>query len=65
MKVGDVVKYRCSGQIGLVIEKNRRVLSDGNPNGDFMVYYRYKVLFDSETIMIQNPGDVEIINESR
>jgi len=65
MKIGDVVKERCSGQVGLVIEKYRRTEADGNPNGDFTISYRYKVLFGTETVMIRNTRSVEVINESR
>lgn len=65
MKVGDVIKERCSGQVGLVIEKYRRVEQDGNPNGDFTVSYKYKVLFGTETVFVRNARSVEVINESR
>lgn len=65
LKVGDAVKERCSGRVGLVIEKYRRAEPDGNPNGDFTISYRYKVLFDTETVFVRNARSVEIINESR
>lgn len=65
MKVGDVVKERCSGQIGLVVEKYRRAETDGNPNGDFTFSYRYKVLFDTEVRIVRNLRSMEVINESR
>ena len=65
MKVGDVVKELCSGQVGLVIERYRRAEPDGNPNGDFTVSYQYKVLFGTETAFVRNARSVEVINESR
>ncbi len=63
MKVGDIVKLRSSGKVGLVVGRSRQTRPDGNPNGDFMIYYQHIVLFDDETIMIQNPGTAEVINE--
>jgi len=65
LKVGDVVKERCSGQVGLVIEKYRRTEPDGNPNGDFTISYQYKVLFGTETMFVRNTRSLEVINESR
>lgn len=65
MKIGDVVKERCSGQVGLVIEKLSRTEADGNPNGDFTISYRYKVLFGTEAVFIRNVRSVEVISESR
>jgi hypothetical protein len=65
MKVGDVVKLRSNGNIGLAVGRLRRTELDGNPNGDFTVYYRYKVLFGEESMIIRKPGLVEVVNESR
>tara|TARA_R110001583_G_scaffold14285_1_gene60083 strand:- start:8605 stop:8802 length:198 start_codon:yes stop_codon:yes gene_type:complete len=65
MKVGDVVKERCSGQVGLVIEKLSRAEADGNPNGDFTISYRYKVLFGTDEVFALNARSVEVISESR
>jgi len=65
MKVGDVIKDRYSGQVGLVVEKYRRTEPDGNPNGDFTISYRYKVLFDTKIVMVRNTRSVEVISESR
>jgi len=65
MKIGDVVKERCSGQVGLVVEKYRRAEPDGNPNGDFTISYRYKVLFGTEAVFIRNVRSVEVISENR
>ena len=65
MKVGDVVKERCSGQIGLVVGRYRHAEPDGNPDGDFMIHYHYRVLFGSEAVMVRNTRSLEMINESR
>ena len=65
LNVGDAVKERCSGRVGLVVEKYRRTEPDGNPNGDFTVNYRYKVLFGTEIVFVRNARSVEVINESR
>ena len=64
MKIGDVVKLRSDGRVGLVTERFRRTVPDGNPNGDYTVYYVHRVVFDSETMMIRNAGSVEVINEA-
>tara|TARA_R110001583_G_scaffold12612_8_gene55853 strand:- start:117 stop:314 length:198 start_codon:yes stop_codon:yes gene_type:complete len=63
MKLGDLVRERCSGQVGLVVEKYRRAEADGNPDGDFTISYRYKVLFDTEIVMIRNTRSLEMISE--
>ena len=65
MKVGDVIKERCSGQVGLVIERYRRAELDGNPDGDFTISYRYKVLFGTEIVFFRNISGLKILNESR
>jgi hypothetical protein len=65
MQVGDAVRLHSNNKIGIVVERYRRAESDGNPNGDFMICYRYKVLFGTEAMIIQNINSVEVINESR
>ena len=65
MKPGDIVKHLHRGDIGLVIEKYRHTEADGNPNGDFTISYRYKVLFNTELIMIRHARALEIVNECR
>jgi len=65
MKVGDVVKERCSGQVGLVIERHSRAELEGSPNSDFTVSYQYKVLFGTETVFVRNTRSVEVISEAR
>ena len=67
MKVGDVVKFKKTGNIGLVLEKIRRCVPDGNPNGDFTVEYRYKVSFGDEIINIPQSNYsrfLEVVNAS-
>ena len=65
MKIGDAVKLRTSGQVGLVIDISRRAVPDGNPNGDFTFEYRYKVLFGEEAMVIRNRSSLEVINANR
>jgi hypothetical protein len=65
MQVGDAVRLRADGRVGLVIARLSRPEPDGNPNGDFTISYRYRVLFGEKTMMIRNARSVEIINESR
>lgn len=67
MNVGDVVKFKKTGDIGLVLEKIRRCVPDGNPNGDFTVEYRYKVSFGGEIINIPQSNYsrfLEVVNAS-
>ena len=64
MKVGDIVKLRNNGRGGLITEKYSRSEADGNPNGDFTVYYLYKILFDTGTVVLRDLWQrVEIVNE--
>ena len=65
MKPGDLVKHRLRGDLGLVINKHRHTEADGNPNGDFTISYQYKVLFNTELIMIRNTHSLEVVNECR
>ena len=65
LKVGDAVNERCSGRVGLVIEKYRRAEPDGNPNGEFTISYRYKVLFGTETVFFRNISGLKVLNASR
>ena len=62
MKVGNLVKERCSGEIGLVMERYRRTEICG-PDGDFMIYFRYLVLFDTGRRTICDRNSVEVIND--
>ena len=67
MKVGDVVKFKATGQVGLVLERLRRCVPDGNPNGDFTIEYRYKVSFGDEIVHIPQSNFcryVEVVNAS-
>ena len=65
MRVGDIVKERCSGQVGMVIQQIQKRELDGNPNGDFTISYQYKVMFGTEIVVIRNARSVDVINESR
>ena len=65
MKVGDIVKLRSDGRVGLVVDKFSRAEPDGNPNGDFTISYRWRVLFGDQTAMIRNAGSGVVVNERR
>jgi hypothetical protein len=64
VKVGDLVKHKGFGKVGLVVDRFRRSIPDGNPNGDFIIYYVHCVLFNTGTMMIRNAGSVEVISEA-
>ena len=66
MKVGDMVKIKESGQIGLILEKVMHRVPDGNPNGDFYIEFWYKIACDDEITMIPKyrfHTYAEVINE--
>ena len=65
MKVGDCVKLKVNGMIGLVTDRIRRTEADGNPNGDFIIYYVHRVQFDDRSLIIEKHSSVEVVNESR
>jgi hypothetical protein len=65
MKVGDIVKLKASGKFGLVTDRIRRTEADGNPNGDFVVYYVHRVQLGEQSVVIKRNSSVEVINESR
>lgn len=65
MKVGDCVKLKVNGMIGLVTDRIRRTEADGNPNGDFIIYYVHRVQFDDRSLIIEKHSSVEVISESR
>ncbi len=65
MKVGDCVKLKVNGKIGLVTERIRRTEPDGNPNGDFVIYYVHRVQFDDRSMIIKKHSSVDVINENR
>ena len=52
MKIGDMVKMKRSGEIGLVLQKVRRCVPDGNPNGDFNIECRYKIAVGDEVFVV-------------
>ena len=51
MRVGDAVEIKRDGSVGLIVDKIRKCVPDGNPNGDFTIEYSYKVAC-GEKIMI-------------
>ena len=65
MKVGDVVRLKVDGRVGLVIDRIRRAVPDGNPNGDFMIDYWHRVLFGEETMVVKERWALEVISEYR
>ena len=68
MKLGDMIKIKETGQIGLILEKVRHCVPDGNPNGDFYVEYWYKVACDDMITVIPQyrfHTYAEVINENR
>ena len=52
MKVGDAVRFKKTGRIGLVVDCFRRCIPDGNPNGDFNIEYRYKIACGEDIVNI-------------
>ena len=65
MRVGDMVKFKSTGHVGLVLERIRRCVPDGNPNGDFTIEYKYKVSFGDEVVLIPQSNFwryVEVVN---
>ena len=68
MKVGDMVKLKRSGRIGIVLKKIRRCVPDGNPNGDFNIEYTYRIACDNDIIAVSERNFYmagEILSESR
>jgi len=61
VKVGDAVRLKRTNEVGVVVEKYRRSVPDGNPNGDFTFEYRWKVLFGTETRTINNRWMCEVV----
>ena len=68
MKIGDMIKMKRTGKIGLILEKVRHCVPDGNPNGDFCIEYKYKVACDDKIVMIPAAKfhvHAEVIRENR
>jgi hypothetical protein len=61
MNVGDAVRLKSTGEVGIVVKKHRRSVHDGNPNGDFTFEYRWSVLFGNETRTITGRWAAEVI----
>tara|TARA_B100000700_G_scaffold272626_1_gene316354 strand:+ start:1672 stop:1878 length:207 start_codon:yes stop_codon:yes gene_type:complete len=68
MKVGDMIKLKRSGRLGIVLKKIRRCVPDGNPNGDFNIEYTYKVACGNDIVSLPARNlymSVEMLSESR
>ena len=68
MKVGDMVKLKRSGRVGVVLQKVRRCVPDDNPNGDFNIEYTYRIACGNDIVAVPQRSfhmAVEVINESR
>ena len=56
VKIGNAVKFRKTGKVGLIVEKTRHCVPDGNPNGDFTIEYRYKIACGEDIVNIPQSG---------
>tara|TARA_B100000085_G_C18167151_1_gene359989 strand:+ start:40 stop:237 length:198 start_codon:yes stop_codon:yes gene_type:complete len=56
MKIGDMIKLKRTGEVGLIVEKIRRCVPDGNPNGDFNIEEHYRVSIGDRFVMIPRAG---------
>tara|TARA_Y100001970_G_scaffold260131_1_gene341876 strand:+ start:289 stop:495 length:207 start_codon:yes stop_codon:yes gene_type:complete len=68
MKAGDMVKLKKSGDVGIVLQKTRRCVPDGNPNGDFNIEYTYRIACGEDIFVVPHRNFhlvVEVISESR
>ena len=61
MKVGDAVRFKKTGKVGLVVDCFRRCIPDGNPNGDFTIEYRYKIACDEDIINVPQVGFYNVL----
>ena len=61
MKVGDAVEMRRDGSVGIIINKIRRCVPDGNPNGDFNIEYSYKVACGEKIFIIPQHGSYSMM----
>ena len=52
MRVGDMVKFKRTGEVGLIIEKIRKCVPDGNPNGDFNIEYHWRISCNDKIISV-------------
>ncbi len=68
MKIGDMVRLKKSGSIGLIVDKFRRCVPDGNPNGDFNIVHTWQVQCADSVVNIRQRDFfkvAEIIYEDR
>ena len=56
MKIGDMIKLKQTGEVGLIVEKIRRCVPDGNPNGDFNIEHHYRIAIGDRFVMIPQAG---------
>jgi len=61
MKVGDAVEMIGDGSVGIIIDKVRRCVPDGNPNGDFNIEYRYRVACGEKVFVVPQHGSYRIM----
>ena len=56
MKIGDMIKLKRTGEVGLIVEKMRKCVPDGNPNGDFNIEHSYRVAIGDRFVVIPHAG---------
>jgi len=56
MKIGDMIKLKRTGEVGLIVETIRRCVPDGNPNGDFNIEYHYRIAIGDRFVTIPRAG---------
>ena len=56
MKIGDMIKLKRTGEVGLIVEKIRKCVPDGNPNGDFNIEHHYRIAIGDRFVMIPQAG---------
>ncbi len=52
MKTGDMVKLKKSGRVGIVLQKIRRCVPDGNPNGEFNIEYTKRIACGDDIVVV-------------
>ena len=68
MKIGDMIRIKLTGKVGLIVEKIRKCVPDGNPSGDFNIEYHYRVSCNDGFVVIPQRNFfrvAEVISESR
>ena len=56
MKIGDMIKLKQTGEVGLIVEKIRKCVPDGNPNGDFNVEEYFRVAINDKFVVLPRAG---------